>query len=281
MSSKKIIWHVPNEWKPVLTELLEVLTSNPNVSAKRYMVEHKENLAQIDEMVSRQVIRRDHVKDTFQLHSMGLLITESELSKSILSDMEVVFTILLESYDKNLDAPIIVSELVNDIELNTQRTLAALNYMVDLVVFGHSLPFPEIDSTIHPHEGILNVKSITSQLEAYAPIWFPIDKMSTQGIAQPVKNSGNAKSIRKKKLKDFIYEINTRAEAEGHLWRSNSIPVKGEDFTNLFFELYGDEVKKISTATLMDDARELGVKFDQGTSKRPGEVLRELFFVDD
>lgn len=84
-----------------------------------------------------------------------------------------------------------------------------------------------------------------------------------------------SKDIRDAKMLEFCKILNEKAKPHG--WDTSSIPASKTDFYNVFYDFYGDEVKKTKLSSFKKYAFPKGVKFKAGIKTSRNNRIKQLF----
>lgn len=144
----------------VLREIRDInMAKGYGVEAKRYRAEHEDCRAVLNELETRNLLRRE--QDKYWVSLNGIWLLDDPVSKELFDRFEKLFSILRKQYKSNLDASILVADLASMAQLSYESTAESLGYMAEIYCWGsRSTSFEDpLNAHISPSERILDYKT--------------------------------------------------------------------------------------------------------------------------
>lgn len=163
-----------NEAINILRDMLSITTKDPlGVDVKRYRVEHRTNLKDIDWLDHNRLIERFNEGNHYQITLLGLFFSDSADADALFHDIDRICECLSQHYEKNFSDHVQITDLADELAMSHERARECITYMVDGSVLAiRSTDLYQPDAYVGPSEGILNAVPYKAIPESRLGTWY-------------------------------------------------------------------------------------------------------------
>lgn len=212
----------------LLTELLEKSEHhNVLVNAKRFRADHFDEIANIDDLVSKRLVLAE--SDTFRLSIATLPQLDTAAASALLERAEALWQIFRRHYKAHLEQPLFLSAAAEQSKLDIDTTRRTLNYMLEYPWWGgRSTPADRLYETICVSEKVLAFETFRDCIADMAS-WHRLDHSSGHNLTflPPLESLDSIPIIDAAAVPDWTYQLPKEIQSlvrEVYVAKSSNLP---------------------------------------------------------
>lgn len=153
--------------------LARTVETTEGIDARRYRVEHPHDLPLLDELVNRNLLRRHHEYNTYRVAAVCLVLIDDAKSNALLADIELIYSYLRQHYQRNLDKPILLTDVATRIDLPHDRVIECIAYMADAhCLGGYTTDLSEKGAVCYPSEDFIKHEHFRDFIQQRIEWWY-------------------------------------------------------------------------------------------------------------
>lgn len=163
--------------------------------ASRFRADHGDHLPLLDGLQERGLIQREHDKDIYWIPLATLALLDDEAAKRILATLPKLYTLLREAYEKDLDRPIPMDRIADELQMSRHELARLVAYLRDPGVITSTSDPMAPDGVIVPTEKVLEHQTFEDLLDWWIRVVYRPSKEAKKKHGNAVVNAAVREQI--------------------------------------------------------------------------------------